>query len=73
MKQYILTITEDTLDKKLDFNAMNTGFSALELIALLDVKKQDILRQFGNDVDFTRTFVHPDGTECHIEEAEGEN
>ena len=70
MRMYELkfTIMEDT--GKLCISATNDGFTSMELIALLEMKKNDILAQIAPDAHFKRVFVDGDGAEIEVK---GEN
>lgn len=70
MKTYELkfTVMEDT--NQLHIEATNDGFSSFELVALLEMKKNDILAQMAPDMHFKRVFVDGDGNKLEIK---GEN
>lgn len=55
--------------EKVTIQAYNDGFNTLELIGLLESKKQDVLNQLKNQSEFERT-VKKDGTEYEIKEKE---
>lgn len=57
MKKYTLTITEDKDSFKVE--SENEGFNSLELYAILDIKRQDILKQIHGEIkpDFVRKYV----------------
>lgn len=55
--------------EKVTIQAYNDGFNTLELIGLLESKKQDLLNQLKNQSEFERT-VKKDGNEYGIKEKE---
>lgn len=55
MKRFELVIEQDA--NSLVMNGENEGFTALELIALLDIKKTDIMEQFTKRENFTHHRV----------------
>lgn len=64
-KKYEIVFEEK--DGILEFSTINSGFCGIELIGLLEAKKQDILAQLMNDSEFKRTAKNPDGTTVEIE------
>lgn len=55
MKKYTLTVTADNIN--LNFETKNDGFTSSELVAILEIKKQDIVDQMKRPCDFERTFI----------------
>jgi hypothetical protein len=49
MKTYTLEITVDD-ENKMRVRSTNTGFSPLELLGLLDLKRDDVLRQVKGEI-----------------------
>ena len=70
MKKYEVIFTMENEDGPLRVSTRNDGFSSIELIALLEMKKTDILAQICPDADFKRVFVDENGAEKEIKEAE---
>ncbi|MDR9419475.1 hypothetical protein [Gracilimonas sp.] len=58
MKKYKLKITEKD-DESFEIDSKNEGFNSLELYAILDIKRQDILKQIHGEIkpDFVRKYV----------------
>ena len=71
VKKFTLTITDD--GEMLHCDGENQGFTICELISLLELKKNDLIEQWRNEVDFTRTVKYPDGRVETISEKENEN
>lgn len=69
MKRFELVIEQDA--DSLVMNGDNDGFTALELIAMLDIKKLDIIEQFTKRENFThhRVAKH-DGETVDIQKVE---
>lgn len=59
LKKFTLTCTDD--GTALHFDGENQGFNGAELIAMLELKKNDFIEQWRGNVDFTRTVKYPDG------------
>lgn len=67
MKSYTLTfVSKGDVDGTVDSSAENCGFSGLELVALLELKKQDILEQMRNPIKFNRTTRRDNGDVVEI-------
>jgi hypothetical protein len=71
MKEFILTVTVDNKGA-LIFDGHNDGFTAPEIVAFLEIKKQDIIDQITQPDRFVhkRTFVNNNGEEISVEEVE---
>lgn len=54
-------------DGILNVSATNSGFSGVELVGLLETKKQDIVDQLIGHSRFKRIVKNPDGTTVEIE------
>ena len=69
MKKFELTVTEE--NGQLNTIGNNDGFNALELVGLLELKKQDVINQIKHPEKFkhTRTVVK-DGEKIAIEEVD---
>ena len=59
MKRFIITFTEND-NYEVECRAVNEGFTGMELIGLLEVKKADILKQFTYPNLFKRYVVDDD-------------
>lgn len=69
MKKFELVV--EMSDNTLSMGGTNDGFTALELIALLDIKKLDIIEQFTKLENFThRRVVKRNGEWVSIEKEE---
>ena len=67
MRYYKIEVFDN--EGNITISAYNDGFNVLELIGLLESKKQDLLNQLKNQSEFERTFKK-DGTEYEIKEKE---
>ncbi len=70
-KRYEIIFEEK--DGILETSTINSGFSAVELVGLLETKKQDVLDQLMNDSEFSRTAKNPDGTTVEIKRKRDRN
>jgi len=69
MKKFELVV--EVSDNTLSMSGTNDGFTALELIALLDIKKLDIIEQFTKHGNFThRRVAQKNGEWVSIEKEE---
>ena len=69
MKRFELVIEDD--GDSCIMSGTNEGFNVLELIALLDVKKIDLMEQFTKRENFTHhRVVKKDGEEAEIQKVE---
>ena len=59
MKRFTIIFTEK--DDNVECKAVNEGFTGMELIGLLEIKKTDIIRQFTNPELFRRFVTDTDG------------
>lgn len=59
-KQFTLTFTDENGTLSIDGN--NNGFTALEIIGLLSLKLDDIVKQVNEPTKFTRTATDGDST-----------
>jgi arginine deiminase len=66
MRKYTLTITQG--ENGTTMRAENQGFTVAELIAMLEIKKLDLVAQGNNDTNFKRYALHDDGTKTEIVE-----
>ena len=70
MKKFVMTVTDDGVNILID--GENTGFSAIELVGILDAKKQDILDQMNHPEKYKHTrILNKDDDQISIEEVEG--
>lgn len=70
MKRFVITFTEKE-NERVECHTVNEGFSGMELIGLLEVKKCDVVKQFMFPELFKRHFVDDDGkTSQLVEESE---
>ena len=68
MREFIVTFTEDEYKEGIEVHSINKGFSAIELMGLLEMKLLDVREQLRNEPKFKRYFVHKDGTKEEIVE-----
>ena len=55
-KRFSITATIDE-NHKMNVSTENEGMSALEIVGILECKKQDIIKQIYESTQFTRTLV----------------
>ena len=67
MRKFELIVTED--NGVFTFTSKNDGFNALELIAILEMKKHDVVVQAEAQTDYDRTMVR-NGKKFNIVESE---
>lgn len=63
-KKFVLTATEKDGQDLIDCE--NEGFTALELLGILEVKKSDILEQMRRPADFKRYVIDKNGRKSEI-------
>lgn len=68
MARFELVVTRN--GDKWTFTTENDGFGAAEIIGILDMKKDDILKQINEFTDFKRTAIDKDGNKIDISEKE---
>ena len=61
MKRFQIIYTID--DDQMKIETYVDGFSTLEMLAALDIKREDIMNQCIHFAEFKRTRKFPDGTE----------
>ena len=66
MKKFTVTFTEDEYNKTIECKSTNQGFSAFEIIGLLEMKKEDLREQLTNEPKFKRYLINPDGTRQEV-------
>ena len=67
MKKFVMTVTDDGVNILID--GENTGFSAIELVGILDAKKQDILDQMNHPEKYKHVRkINVDGEQISIDE-----
>ena len=67
MKKFVMTVTDDGVNILID--GENTGFSAIELVGILDAKKQDILDQMNHPEKYKHVRkINVDGEQLSIDE-----
>ena len=66
MKKFTLTCTENN-DGYIEMKMMNTGFNGMELIAIIETKKADLIEQMTHPEKFTckREYAESDGSVVH--------
>ena len=64
MKRFSITFT--IYDEQMEINTEVEGFSGLEMLAALDIKREDIMNQCIHSSEFKRTRKFPDGTEMEV-------
>lgn len=66
MKRYELIFTEEE-DGTIRCNTTNEGFRGIELLSLLEVKRDDLKAQLYNNTKFTRTLLDMNGIKTEID------
>ena len=66
MKEYILKVK--MVGDRLEMDSTNVGFEPLELVGILDLKRQDLVHQIGEFTAFRRTVETESGKVVNIEE-----
>lgn len=63
IKTFEMKVTFDTVAQKMttETSASENGFSPIEMLGILELKRQDILMQIYNPNDFKRTLNCEDG------------
>ena len=64
MKRFQIIYTID--DDQMKIETYVDGFSTLEMLAALDIKREDIMNQCIHFAEFKRTRKFPDGTEMEV-------
>ena len=64
MKRFSITFT--IYDEQMEIDTEVEGFSGLEMLAALDIKREDIMNQCIHSSEFKRTRKFPDGTEMEV-------
>ncbi len=64
MKRFSITFT--IYDEQMEIKTEVEGFSTLEMLAALDIKREDIMDQCIHSAEFKRTRKFPDGTEMEV-------
>ena len=64
MKRFKIIYTID--DDQMKIETYVDGFSTLEMLAALDIKREDIMNQCTHSTEFKRTRKFPDGTEMEV-------
>ena len=67
MKKFVITFTENE-NGTIECHAVNQGFTGMELLGLLDVKKADVLKQYMHPDRFERHIIDDDGTVSNLVE-----
>lgn len=70
-RRYTLTATEE-IDGTISIASENTGFDVLELLGILECKRQDIYKQAFQSTNFLRKAIYEDGSEQIIEKEKEE-
>lgn len=71
IRRYTLTATEE-IDGTISIASENTGFDILELLGILDCKRQDIYKQAFRSTEFIRKAITEDGTELIVDKEDEE-
>ncbi len=64
MKRFSIICT--AYDEQMEIKTEVEGFSTLEMLAALDIKREDIMNQCIHFAEFKRTRKFPDGTEMEV-------
>ncbi len=67
MKRFsiICTVYDDQMEM-MEIATEVEGFSTLEMLAALDIKREDIMNQCIHSAEFKRTRKFPDGSEIQV-------
>jgi hypothetical protein len=65
MKRYELIFTEEE-DGTIRCDTTNEGFSGIELLSFLEVKRDDLKAQLYNNTKFTRTLLDMNGIKTKV-------
>ena len=67
MKKFTMEVTMD-LDGSIEVSGENNGFNAFELIAFLELKKQDIIDQVNNKdkFEYKRSYIDESGEKIEV-------
>ncbi len=66
MKRYELIFTEEE-DGTIRCDTTNEGFSGIELLSFLEVKRDDLKAQLYNNTKFTRTLLDMNGIKTEVD------
>ncbi len=66
MKRYELIFTKEE-DGTIRCDTINEGFSGIELLSFLEVKRDDLKAQLYNNTKFTRTLLDMNGIKTEID------
>lgn len=64
MKRFSIICT--AYDEYIEIKTEVEGFSTLEMLSVLDIKREDIMNQCIHSTEFKRTRKFPDGTEMEV-------
>ena len=64
MKRFSIICT--VYDEQMEIKTEVEGFSTLEMLAALDITREDIMDQCIHSAEFKRTRKFPDGTEMEV-------
>ena len=64
MKRFSIICT--VYDDQMEIATEVEGFSTLEMLAALDIKREDIMNQCIHSAEFKRTRKFPDGSEMQV-------
>ena len=64
MKRFSIICT--VYDEQMEIKTEVEGFSTLEMLAALDIKREDIMEHSNQTADLKRTPKFPDGTEMEV-------
>ena len=64
MKRFQIICTID--DDQMKIETYVDEYSTLEMLAALDIKREDIMNQCTHSAEFKRTRKFPDGTEMEV-------
>lgn len=72
MKKFEMTVKAPDNNSEVYFECENTGFTAGEIVGLLEIKKQDIIAQLNRPGIFKhKRILNKDDDQISIEEVEG--
>ena len=69
MREFCIRVIENE-EGGVTIEGTNKGFTAVEIVAILELKKHDLIRQIEEPTKFVRTVVNEDGSTVDISEKE---
>ena len=64
-RSFTVTFIEDSVNQTIE-KSVNKGFTAIEMVGLLEMKKEDIREQLVNEPKFKRYYLDKDGKKIEV-------